>query len=104
MLNVGAGIGNYKPSDGRVVAVEPALEMLARRRADAAPAFRAGTESLPFPGQTFDAALANLTLHHWSDRSVGLAELRRVAKRKIILFFEPAISHPFWLFDYFPKR
>ncbi len=103
VLNAGAGTGNYEASEGRVVAVEPALEMLAQRRSDAAPAVRAVAESLPFAGQTFDAALATLTLHHWSDLSAGLAELRRVAKRQIILFFEPVINHRFWLFDYFPQ-
>ena len=103
MLNVGAGTGNYEPLDRRVVAVEPALEMLAQRRASAAPAVRAVAESLPFLGLIFDAALATLTLHHWRDLSLGLAELRRVAKRQIILFFEPVINHRFWLFDYFPQ-
>ncbi len=103
VLNVGAGTGNYEPSDLWVVAVEPALEMLAQRLADAAPAVRAVAESLPFPGQAFDAALATLTIHHWSNLSLGLAELCRVAKRQIILFFESAINHRFWLFDYFPQ-
>ena len=64
---------------------------------------RRRTESLPFFGQAFDAVLATLTLSHWSDLSVGLAELRRVARRKIIPFFEPVINHQFWLFDYFPQ-
>ena len=86
-----------------ILGARRALEMLAQRRSNAAPAVRAVAESLPFPSQTFDAALATLTLHHWRDLSAGLAELRRVAKRQIILFFEPGINHRFWLFDYFPQ-
>ena len=103
MVNVGAGTGNYEPRDRRVVAVEPAVEMLVQRPADAAPAVRAVAESLPFRDLAFDAALATLTLHHWSDLSVGLEELRRVARRQIILLFEPALNRRFWLWDYFPQ-
>ena len=103
VVNVGAGTGNYEPRDRRVVAVEPAVEMLVQRPADAAPAVRAVAEALPFRNLAFDAALAILTLHHWSDLSVGLEELRRVARRQIILLFEPALNRRFWLWDYFPQ-
>ena len=103
VVNVGAGTGNYEPRNRRVVAVEPAVEMLAQRPADASPAVRAVAEALPFRDLAFDAAIAILTLHHWSDLAVGLAELRRVAKRQIILLFEPALNHRFWLWDYFQQ-
>ena len=103
VLNVGAGTGNYEPVDRRVVAVEPALEMLAQRPADRPPAVRAVAEALPFPNYAFDAALATFTLHHWIDCSAGLSEMRRVAGRQVILLFEPAMNHRFWLIDYFPE-
>ena len=103
VVNVGAGTGNYEPVDRRVVAVEPSVEMLAQRPPDAAPAVQAVAEALPFSDLTFDAALATLTLHHWSDLSAGLGELRRVAQRQIILLFEPSMNHRFWLWDYFPQ-
>ena len=57
-----------------------------------------------FLGQTFDVAFASLMPHLWNDLSFGLAELRRLAKWQIILFFEPAINGWFWLLDFFPKR
>lgn len=103
VVNVGAGTGNYEPADRRVVAVEPSLAMIAQRRPGAAPAVRAVAGALPFGDQTFEAALAILTLHHWADLSGGLSELRRVASRQVILLFEPWVSGQFWLVEYFPE-
>ena len=103
VVNVGAGTGNYEPVDRRVVAVEPSLAMIAQRRPGAAPAIRAVAEALPFEDQTFQAAMAILTLHHWTDLARGLSELRRVASRQVILLFEPWISRRFWLVEYFPE-
>ena len=60
-------------------------------------------EALPFGDQTFDAALAILTLHHWSDLAGGLSELRRVASRQVVMLFEPGIFAEFWLTEYFPE-
>ena len=103
IVNVGAGTGNYEPPDRQVVAVEPSLAMINNRRAGAAPAIQAVAEALPFRDQTFDAALAVLTLHHWTDLAGGLSELRRVASRQVILMFEPWVSGQFWLVEYFPE-
>ena len=103
VVNVGAGTGNYEPVDRRVVAVETSFAMIAQRRPEAAQAIRAVAESLPFGGQTFVAALAILTLHHWTDLAGGLSELRRVASRQVILLFEPWVSWQFWLVEYFPE-
>jgi len=102
-VNVGAGTGNYEPVDRRVVAVEPSLAMIARRSPGAAPAVRAVAEALPFVDRTFEAALAVLTLHHWTDLARGLSELRRVAGRQVVLLCEPWMSWQFWLVEYFPE-
>jgi ubiquinone/menaquinone biosynthesis C-methylase UbiE len=41
--------------------------------------FRQATaEALPFPVRTFDLVFSTMTFHHWSDRRVGIAEIRRV--------------------------
>ena len=61
VLNVGAGTGNYEPTDRWIMAVEPSFAMIAQRRPGAAPAVRAVAEALPFGDQTFDASLAVLT-------------------------------------------
>ena len=103
VVNVGAGTGNYEPTDRWVVAVEPAVTMFAQRRVRTVPIVRAVAEALPFRDHTFDAALATLTLHHWRDFPAGLSEMRRVARRQVIMLTEPAISSRFWLADYFPE-
>ena len=89
VLNVGAGAGSYEPADRAVVALEPSEMMLAQRSPGAAPAVRGVAEALPFPDGSVDAAMAVLTLHHWEDLGAGLSELRRVARRQVVLLFEP---------------
>jgi len=103
VVNVGAGAGSYEPADSAVVAVEPSAVMLSQRPAGSAPALQGSAERLPFPDGSFDAAMAVLTVHHWADRRAGLAEMRRVARgRVVILTWDPAHAG-FWLVrDYFP--
>src|SRR5687768_18539196 len=81
VLNVGAGTGSYEPSDRDVTAVEPSAVMRAQRDVGAAPCVAASAESLPFEDQSFDAAMAFGTVHHWQDPVAGLLEMRRVAGR-----------------------
>jgi SAM-dependent methyltransferase len=69
----------------------------------AAPAVRAVAEALPFADRTFDAAMTTLTVHHWSNLERGLQEMRRVAARQVIFFFDVAATSGLWLLDeYFP--
>ena len=102
VVNVGAGTGSYEPAGRQVTAIEPSAEMIRQRPAHAAPAVQASAEDLPFPDNSFDAAMAVLTVHHWRDQAKGLAELRRVARgRVVVLTFQP--GHPgTWLGDYLP--
>jgi SAM-dependent methyltransferase len=103
VVNVGAGAGSYEPRDRKLVAVEPSRVMIRQRDANAAPAVRASATSLPFRDETFDASLAILTIHHWPDLARGLHELRRAARRKVvILTCDPSLA-VFWLTDYFPE-
>ena len=83
VLNVGAGTGSYEPSDRDVTAVEPSAIMRAQRPAGAALCVAATAESLPFEDQSFDAAMAFATVHHWHDPIGGLREMRRVARRVV---------------------
>ena len=103
VINIGAGGGNYEPTDRILTAVEPSLEMIIQKTTGAGTAVRGVAEALPFRDQTFDAALATFTFHHWSKVAAGLNEMRRVAKRQVILLFEPAESLKFWLVEYFPE-
>ena len=103
VVNVGAGAGSYEPEDRHVVAVEPSEVMIAQRPREAAPVVRAAAEALPFSNNQFDAALAVLTVHHWTDPKRGVAELRRVARRQVIFTWDPAHLAPFWFTrDYLP--
>ena len=102
-MNVGAGAGSYEPDDLDVVAVEPSEVMIAQRPEGAAPVVRAVAEELPFEDGSFDAAMAVLSDHHWSDHDRGLAELRRVARRVVLLTWDPATIHDAWLVrEYLP--
>jgi SAM-dependent methyltransferase len=104
VVNIGAGTGSYEPRDRRVIAVEPSQTMLGQRARDGAPAVRAVAEDLPFPTAAFDAALAVLTVHHWADLERGAVEMRRVARRQVIFFFEPEFAGELWLLtDYLPE-
>jgi SAM-dependent methyltransferase len=103
VLNVGAGAGAYEPGDRRVVAVEPSRTMRAQRPPGAPRAIPATAEDLPFRDGAFDAAMAVLTVHHWTDPERGLRELRRVARRVVVLGFDPEWGERSWLTrDYLP--
>jgi len=107
VLNVGAGTGSYEPPDRDLTAVEPSAVMRAQRPAGAAPCVAAGAESLPFEDQSFDAAMAVSTVHHWPDPVAGLREMRRVARRVVVFTHDAGYtgSHEqFWLTrDYLPE-
>lgn len=104
VLNVGAGTGNYEPTDRLVIAIEPSKQMLRQRPQSSAPVAQGVAEQLPFPDRGFDATLCVLTVHHWHDLSSGLAELRRVADRQVIFMFDTDMVHDLWLVDdYFPE-
>ena len=105
VLNVGAGTGAYEPTDREVLAVEPSETMIAQRPPGSAPVIRASAESLPLRDGSFDAVLAVNTVHHWMDLRAGLSELRRIARKRIVIFLRDAESgSPFWLTeDYLPS-
>ena len=104
VVNVGAGTGSYEPSARGTVAVEPAAVMVAQRAPAAAPCVRAFAEHLPFPDRTFDAGLAVLTIHHWSDWRAGLRELARVTRRRLVISTWDPECDGFWLLqDYMPQ-
>lgn len=101
VLNVGAGAGSYEPEDREVTAVEPSRSMRAQRRT---PAVDAVAENLPFDDGSFDAVMATVTIHQWSDAGRGLRELRRVSRGPVvILTFDGDAGGEFWLADYAPE-
>jgi SAM-dependent methyltransferase len=104
VLNVGAGTGNYEPVDRMVLALEPSRTMRAQRPPDAAPCVIGLAEALPFDDNSFDAVMSILSLHQWADKVKGLSELRRAARRRVVLLtFDPAAFDAFWLTRYLPE-
>ena len=107
VVNVGAGSGSYEPPGRDVTAVEPSALMRAQRPAGAPPCVAATAESLPFAGQSFDAAMAVSTVHHWPDPIAGLREMRRVARRVVVFTHDASDTGwrlRFWLTrDYLPE-
>ncbi len=65
----------------------------------------ADAEDLALEDDSVDAALAAMTVHHWDDPRRGLAEMRRVARRRVVLFtYDIAHARDLWLVrDYLPE-
>jgi len=102
VANIGAGTGSYEPVGPSVVAIDPSLVMLrqhpGRRRV------RAVAESLPFADDSFDAAMAVMTVHHWSDLTRAILEMRRVARRQVVFTWDPDHDQELWLVsEYLPE-
>lgn len=104
VLNVGAGAGAYEPRDREVLALEPSEVMIAQRPEGAAPVMRGSAEAIPLRDGSVDAAMAILSDHHWRERRAGLAELRRVARKRVVLFnADPAEFGRYWFtMEYLP--
>jgi SAM-dependent methyltransferase len=105
VVNVGAGTGNYEPADRDVIAIEPSGVMAAQRPPHLPPAIEATAESLPLADDSVDAAMAVLTIHHWTHAEAGVRELQRVARDRIVIVtVDIEVSAHMWLFaDYFPE-
>ncbi len=110
VLDVGCGSGrltiaaqNWVGSTGEAQGIDPAPEMIAVARQNAARArlaakFEVGlVEAIPFPDATFDVVLSRLVMHHLPGdlKQRGLAEMRRVLKPGglcLVVDFEPPKS------------
>lgn len=65
---------------------------------------RAAAECLPIRTGAVDAATAVLTVHYWSDLAVGVSEMVRIARRRVVTFTcDHTIFQDFWLLrEYLP--
>ncbi|GGN64738.1 methyltransferase type 11 [Streptomyces albiflavescens] len=105
VINVGAGTGSYEPPR-TVLAIEPSQVMIAQRPQRSAPAVQAVAENLPLRDNAADAVMALLTVHHWTDLTAGISELRRVARSRIVILTwdQHIFRERFWLVrDYLPE-
>ena len=89
VLDVGCGPGALtselvaRLGPTAVSAVDPSEPFVAaaRERNPGVEVLEAPAESLPFPEQTFDAALAQLVVHFLSDPVAGIEEMARVTRQ-----------------------
>src|ERR1700722_12597391 len=104
VVDVGAGAGSYEPPQ-TVLAIEPSSVMIAQRPAGAAQAVQAAAESIPLRDDAADAVMALLTVHHWTDLEAGIAELRRIARRRVVvLSWDQSVTRECWLLsEYLPE-
>ena len=105
VVNVGAGAGSYEPEQ-TIAAVEPSMVMIAQRPGGSASAVQAVAEQIPLRDQCADAAMAVLTVHHWSDVAAGVSEMRRIARRRLVFFtwYPRVFTGSFWLLsEYLPE-
>ena len=79
--------------------------MISQRLALTASVVRAHAEALPVADDAADAAMALLTVHHWTNLEAGIAELRRIARRRIVvLTWDQHVFGKFWLVsEYLPE-
>lgn len=105
LLNVGAGTGSYEPACRCVVAVEPSAAMRAQRPEGAARCVAGTAEALPFSDNSFDVVMSVFSHWHWTDQRKGLAEMRRVARQRVLLIsLDRKVADKFWLVDeYLPS-
>jgi SAM-dependent methyltransferase len=104
VLNVGAGAGSYERADREVTPVEPSASMRAQRPPDLAPAVDATAADLPFPADSFDAAMTTFSVHQWPSLTAGLREVRRVTRGPIVILTgDPTRLRGFWLNEYAPE-
>jgi ubiquinone/menaquinone biosynthesis C-methylase UbiE len=60
-------------------------------------------EHLPFADDSFDAAMAVVTIHQWTGADRGLRELRRVSRGPVVILTVDGAAVPrFWLNDFAP--
>ena len=103
VINIGAGAGSYEPPGRTILAIEPSVRMIVQRPKGTAPCVSAIAEQLPVKSAAADAAMASLTIHHWPDWRAGLTEMRRIARRRVVLFTFDTEADMFWLTrDYVP--
>lgn len=83
LLDVGCGTAHYLslfPCDK--TGIDPSVELLKQATVKTV---QGQAENLPFDNESFDIVLSLTAVHNFHDIETGLSEIRRVAKRDIVL-------------------
>lgn len=111
-LDIGCGTGNYtvafREEGYQFYGVEPSEAMLkkAQLRNTEINWLQGIAENIPAACNTFDGAIATLTIHHWKDLQQSFKEVHRVLNDngRIVCFTSTAEQMKgYWLNHYFPK-
>lgn len=97
LLEVGAGNGYLSVPLSRhfeLTCLDFSAAMLAQNPMPAEQKVRGTAEKLPFEDKQFDIALCANLLHHLEQPLAAVAEMRRVARRHVVLL-EPNARNPF---------
>jgi SAM-dependent methyltransferase len=104
VLNVGAGPAPTSRRTGRSPPSSPRPRCAPSVRRISRPRWTLTAEQLPFPDDSFDAAMTTFSVHQWQDLPAGLAELRRVTRGPVVvLTCDPMRVEEFWLREYAPE-
>lgn len=111
-LDIGCGTGNYtialQKKGFHFTGLDPSEQMLkeAKSKSSEIEWHFGVVEKTPFEDESFDGAIATLTIHHWENLQDGFTELFRVLRPggKIITFTSsPEQMSGYWLNHYFPE-
>ncbi len=111
-LDIGCGTGNYTTALANkgfsFVGIDPSHKMLeeAKKKNSDIEWHLGSAENIDFSGNSFDGAIACLTIHHWVNLKKGFKEIKRVLKPDgnfIIFTSTPQQMKSYWLNHYFPE-
>ncbi len=111
-IDIGCGTGNYTIALSELgyefTGIDPSEAMLAiaRQRTPLNQWVIGSAENMALPDAKFDGAIAVLTIHHWQNMKIALAEINRILKlnSRVVLFTSlPEQMEGYWLNHYFPK-
>lgn len=101
VLDIGAGTGIIAKQIADKLNVKVTLVDVVDKRKVDLPLTLYDGRRLPFESKTFDVALLIFVLHHAEDPTVVLAEAKRVARDKIIVYEDIITRNPFDMIDSF---
>jgi len=83
LLDIGCGTAHYlELFPCQKTGIDSSAELLKQAKVDT---IQGVAENLPFPGNSFDIVLSLTAIHNFSDVQKALSEIKRVAKRDIVI-------------------